>query len=176
MWQSWQSSSRDSNELTRIQWINQWNSRLDCPMRQKSPLLAFLWFTTPLGGCSATEWEFETFLSSIRWLFKDYPSVDEFTRFPLDFCRHRWLENVPVVERALVIIPFVMQYVTAAKSGKVAEPKNKSFENVQESVKDTLLTAKLNFFLMIAKEIQPFLTKYQADKPLLPFLPLTWRI
>ena len=127
-------------------------------------------------GCSATEWEFETFLSSIRWLFKDYPSVDEFTRFPLDFCRHRWLENVPVVERALVIIPFVMQYVTAAKSGKVAEPKNKSFENVQESVKDTLLTAKLNFFLMIAKEIQPFLTKYQADKPLLPFLPLTWRI
>ena len=57
-----------------------------------------------------------------------------------------------------------MQYVTAAKSGKVAEPKNKSFENVQQSVKDLLLTAKLNFFLMIAKQIQPFLTKYQADK------------
>ena len=25
MWQSWQSSSRNSNELTRFQWINQWN-------------------------------------------------------------------------------------------------------------------------------------------------------
>ena len=56
----------------------------------------------------------------------------------------------------------MVQYVTAAKSGKVTEPKNKSFENVQQSVKDPLLTAKLNFFLMIAKEIQPFLTKYQA--------------
>jgi len=41
--------------------------------------------------------------------------------------------------------------------------------HVQQSVKDPLLTAKLNFFLMIAKEIQPFLTKNQADKPLLPF-------
>ena len=113
---------------------------------------------------------------SVRWLFKDsparredYTSVTGSTCFPLDFCRHRWLENVPVVERALEIIPFVVQYVTAAKSGKVTEPQNKSFENVQQSVKDPLLTAKLNFFLMIAKEIQPFLTNYQADKPLLPF-------
>ena len=68
-----------------------------------------------------------------------------------------------------MLVPFVVQYITAAKSGKVTEPKNKSFEIVQQSVKDPLLTAKLNFFLMIAKEIQPFLTKYQADKPLLPF-------
>lgn len=120
-------------------------------------------------GCSAAEWEVETFLSSVRWLFKDspacredYTSVTGSTCFPLDFCRHYWLENVPVVERALEIIPFVVQYVTAAKSGKVTEPKNKSFENVQKSVKDPLFTAKLNFFLMIVKEIQPFLTKYQA--------------
>jgi len=68
-----------------------------------------------------------------------------------------------------MLVPFVVQYITAAKSGKVTQPKNKSFEIVQQSVKDPLLTAKLNFFLMIAKEIQPFLTKYQADKPLLPF-------
>ena len=64
----------------------------------------------------------------------------------------------------------MVQYITAAKSGRATEPKNKSFENVQQSVKDPLLTAKLNFFLMIAKEIQQFLTKYQADKPRLPFL------
>ena len=128
-------------------------------------------------GSSAVEWDVETFLSSVTWLFKDsparredYTSVIGSTSFPLDFCRHRWLENVPVVEQALEIIPFMVQYVPAAKSGEVTEHKNKSFENVQQSVKDPLLTAKLNFFfLMIAKEIQPFLTKYQADKPLLPF-------
>lgn len=127
-------------------------------------------------GCSAAEWDVETFLSSVTWLFKDsparredYPSVTGSTSFPLDFCRHRWLENVPVVERALEIIPFVVQYVTAAKSGEVTDSKNNAFENVQQSVKDPLLTAKRNFFfLMIAKEMQPFLTKYQADKPLLP--------
>ena len=73
-------------------------------------------------GCSAAEWDVETFLSSVTWLFKDsparredYPSVTGSTSFPLDFCRHRWLENVPVVERAVEIIPFVVQYVTAAK-------------------------------------------------------------
>ena len=127
-------------------------------------------------GCSAAEWDVETFLSSVRWLFKDSPACREdytsaigSTSFPLGFCRHRWLENVPVVEQALEIIPFLVQYVPAAKSGEVTEHKNKSFENVQQSVKDPLLTAKLNFFLMIAKEIQAFLTTYQADKPLLPF-------
>ena len=127
-------------------------------------------------GCSAAEWDVETFLSSVRWLFKDSPACREdytsaigSTSFPLDFCRHRWLENVPVVEQALEIIPFLVQYVPVAKSGEVTEHKNKSFENVQQSVEDPLLTAKLNFFLMIAKEIQAFLTTYQADKPLLPF-------
>ena len=127
-------------------------------------------------GCSAAEWDVETFLSSVRWLFKDSPACREdytsaigSTSFPLGFCRHRWLENVPVVEQALEIIPFLVQYVPAAKSGEVTEHKNKSFENVQQSVKDPLLTAKLNFFLLIAKEIQAFLTTYQADKPLLPF-------
>lgn len=126
--------------------------------------------------CSAVEWDVETFLTSARWLFKDspaccedYTSVTGSNSFPLNFCTHRWLENVPVVERALEMIPFVVQHITTAKSGKVTEPKNKSFGNDQQSVKGPLLTAKLNFFLLIAKEIQPFLTKYQADKPLLPF-------
>ena len=57
------------------------------------------------------------------------------------------------------MFPFVVQYVTAAKSGKVTQPKNKSFKHVQQSIKGLLLKAKLHLFLMIAKEIQPFLTK-----------------
>ena len=64
-------------------------------------------------GCSAAEWDVETFLTSVRWLFKDSParcedyrSITGSNSFPLDFCRHCWLENVPVVERALELIPF----------------------------------------------------------------------
>ena len=33
-----------------------------------------------------------------------------------------------------------------------------------------LLTAKLRFFLSVAKQIEPFLVVYQTDKPMGPFL------
>ena len=73
-------------------------------------------------GRSVAEWDVETFLTRVRWLFKDspahredYTSVTRSNSFALDFCRHRWLENVPIVEGAVEIIPFVVQYVTAAK-------------------------------------------------------------
>ena len=46
-------------------------------------------------GCSAAEWEVETFLSSLRWLFKDsparrddYTSVAGYSNILLDFWRH----------------------------------------------------------------------------------------
>jgi len=54
-------------------------------------------------------------------------SVTGSTSFPLDFCRRRCLENAPFVKQALEIIPFVVQCLTAAKSGKITMPKNKSF-------------------------------------------------
>lgn len=37
-------------------------------------------------------------------------------------------------------------------------------------VQDDLYQAKLNFFLMVAQEITPFLKLYQTDKPMLPFM------
>ena len=52
---------------------------------------------------------------------------------------------------------------------RLQSPRKNPLKNVQQSVEDPLLTAKLNFFLMIAKEIRLFLTKYQPDKPVLPF-------
>ena len=35
---------------------------------------------------------------------------------------------------------------------------------------DNLLTAKLHFFLSVAKQIEPFLVMYQTDKLMVPFL------
>ncbi|KAK1874909.1 Malignant fibrous histiocytoma-amplified sequence 1 like [Dissostichus eleginoides] len=37
-------------------------------------------------------------------------------------------------------------------------------------VQDDLFEAKLNFFLMVAREVTPFLKLYQTDKPMLPFM------
>ena len=38
------------------------------------------------------------------------------------------------------------------------------------AVSDILMPAKLQFFCFIAGIMQPFLTKYQSDKPMIPYL------
>ena len=55
-------------------------------------------------------------------------------------------------------------------AGKVPQPQNKSFQTVQEFVADLITTAKVAFFPSVAKQVTPFLTLYQTDKPMLPFL------
>jgi len=46
-----------------------------------------------------------------------------------------------------------------------------SFEVVRNScTSDDLLYAKLKFFNSVAKQISPFLTLYQTDQPMAPFI------
>jgi len=47
------------------------------------------------------------------------------------------------------------QYAAAVAAGTCAKPQNRSFEVIRESFMDNLLTAKLHFFLSIAKQIEP---------------------
>ena len=49
-------------------------------------------------------------------------------------------------------------------------PKGKNYQTVFAAIKDNLITAKLNNFLFIASILQPFLTKYQSDDLLVPFM------
>ncbi|XP_030585845.1 uncharacterized protein LOC115780670 [Archocentrus centrarchus] len=128
-------------------------------------------------GCASTDWDLGNALSSLKWLFKDVPArredytkVTGSTSFPLDFCNHRWLENIEVAERALQILPSLQMYISAAKTKTVTEPITKSFKTAQMILQDELFPAKLNFFLMVAREITPFLKLYQTDKPMLPFM------
>ncbi|GBN95154.1 Uracil phosphoribosyltransferase [Araneus ventricosus] len=58
----------------------------------------------------ATNWNINSILSSLYWLFKDAPvrredlmKLSSSEKFPLKFCCHRWLENVPCAERAIEI-------------------------------------------------------------------------
>ena len=44
----------------------------------------------------------------------------------LKFVSHRWLENVPVCQRALMLWDNVADYVKATKDGTVNRPKKKS--------------------------------------------------
>ena len=42
---------------------------------------------------------------------------------PLKFVSHRWLDNVPVCERALKLWDNIAAYVEAAEAGKLTSPR-----------------------------------------------------
>lgn len=128
-------------------------------------------------GAVAADWDVETFLSSLYYLFKDSPArredfqkVTGCSDMPLRFCKTRWLENVPPAERALEIWESVIKYVKAVEGKKIPNSKNKSFEVVQKCTKVALFPARLHFFLSVAKMVNPYLTDYQTDKPMMPFM------
>lgn len=50
------------------------------------------------------------------------------------------------------------------------KPSIQSFDIVQEATQDELCKAKLEFFKLIASELEPFLRLFQNEKPMVPFL------
>lgn len=126
-------------------------------------------------GATATEWNVEVSLSSLYYLFKDSPArredfskVSGSTRLPFKFVNHKWLENEPVCERALELWEDILKFAKAAESKQIAKPGNKSYETIVEAIKDKLIRAKGQFFKCVAGQIQPFLARFQSDKPLVP--------
>ncbi|PIK52261.1 hypothetical protein BSL78_10820 [Apostichopus japonicus] len=131
-------------------------------------------------GGEASSWGIEQLFSSAHWLFHDTPARREDfqkitgnTKFPLKFCKHRWLENVPVAERIQEILPDIAKYVKSAKAQQVSCPKTKSFEVIVEAMKDPLLEAKLAFFTLVAKEVYPFWSGIKLTNPCCHFWQLT---
>ena len=52
-------------------------------------------------------------------------------------------------------------------------PASVSFVSVATACDDTLIEAKLEFFVAVAKPLQEFLLKFQTDAPVTPFLVLS---
>ena len=102
----------------------------------------------------------------------DYQSITGSTTFPLFFCATRWVENKRVAERLIDIWPNVV-VVVKFWSGfcKSKQPKCKSFENVKQAMEeDPFIVAELKFFSFICSLVEPYLTKYQTQKPMIPFM------
>jgi hypothetical protein len=129
-------------------------------------------------GEKSTEWYLDTLLRSMYYCLHDSPARrEDFTdvtgssSMPLKFCATRWIEDVPVAERAIQIWPNIVKYVehiSARPKSKV--PKIQSFKTLQASIRDPLKIAKLQFFVHIAQLLLPFLKKYQTKKPLMAFM------
>ncbi|KAL0146888.1 hypothetical protein M9458_057827 [Cirrhinus mrigala] len=122
-------------------------------------------------------WQVEKLLKALHFLFhcaparrQDYSLVTKSIKFPLPFCGHRWLENLPALERAIEIWPSVVTYVDQVKLKKLPNPGSSSCDTVAEARMDPLTLPKLHYFMSISLNFQPFLTKYQTDVPMIPFL------
>lgn len=130
-------------------------------------------------GIDASGWNVDEFLKSIHWLLKDTPARrDDYAKavqsdspvMPLRFCKTRWTENVPVVERAVEMLPQLRLYVKSVLEKKSPDPKTKSFDVVKECCSDQLMEAKLSFYRTVGQQIKPFLTLYQTDRPMMHFM------
>lgn len=127
--------------------------------------------------CGFTMWEMEKLLRALHYLFhntparrEDYTKLTESSEFPLAFCGHRWIENLPVVERAIKVWPNIQKYVHAVTTKKLKDPHTSSYDTVSSAQRDPLIMAKFHFFMSLSRTFTPFLTKYQTDLPMMPFL------
>lgn len=127
--------------------------------------------------CGLTDWHMEKFLRALHTIFHNVPTRREdfcnLTKskiFALPFCGHCWVENLHVALRALVIWPDMMKYVEAVSTKKFPNPGTSSYDTIEAATKDPLILAKLHFFMAVCRSVTPFLTRYQTDEPVLPFI------
>ena len=83
----------------------------------------------------------------------------------------RWLEEKKVSDRIIEIWPSIVKFINRWSSLPPSkQPKCKSCEVLKNSVKDPFVVAKFNFFSFLAGRLLPYLTRYQSQKPMIPFL------
>ncbi|XP_047678989.1 uncharacterized protein LOC113639434 isoform X2 [Tachysurus fulvidraco] len=126
--------------------------------------------------CGFSAWQLDKLLKAMHTLFLNVSArrrglhhSNQVYCVPPFFCAHRWVENLPVVERALKVWPSLLLYMESVKSKKLSNPGTASY--VAAAMKDPLILAKLQFYVALARTFTPFLKKYQTDEPVLPFLP-----
>ncbi|XP_060753828.1 uncharacterized protein LOC132864430 isoform X1 [Neoarius graeffei] len=129
-------------------------------------------------GEKESGWKIGDKLRALWQLFHDTPArrddfieITKTSTFPLKFCAHRWVEDLPVADRALKIWPHVEKFIDNYKKlPKSKVPMSASYTVVREAVGDPLFEAKLQFFAYVARQLKPFLEAFQTDAPMNPFL------
>ena len=91
----------------------------------------------------------------------------------MTYCGHRWLENVPVAERMVAILPDLELFVKSISKSKSLWANYKSNENflfLQKALTNSLTLPRLQFFVSVGHGLSKFLTHFQTEHPALPFL------
>ena len=101
----------------------------------------------------------------------DYFTVTGSDQYPLFVCATRWVEDIKPAARLLSVWPNMQKLFHFWLSlPKMQQPSGKSFETVRLAIEDPLMTYKLSFFSYVASLLEPFLTKYQTNCPIVPYL------
>ena len=83
----------------------------------------------------------------------------------------RWIEDRPVAERALEVcglcVKLIRRYESLSKSKR---SKNKSYERLVSHYTDLLVPVKFQFFVFVATIFEPYLSLFQTDAPMIPFI------
>ena len=80
------------------------------------------------------------------------------------------VEDKKVIDRMIEIWPSVVKIVNHWSSLPPSKhPKCKSYDVLKNAVKDTSVAVKFNFSFL-AGRLLPYLTRYQSQKPVIPFL------
>ena len=124
------------------------------------------------------------FLLSMFKIFHEFPSrradfenetVCGKNDCPLQFCAHRWIENEVVLRRAQVVwlklVKVVRYWQSLPKSKQPGQGKtdsNKSYQRLPSSCSDALVHLNLAFFEEVAKKLNKFLLRFQANSPTHP--------
>jgi hypothetical protein len=125
-----------------------------------------------------TTWTLDKILRSIFYVFdnaparrEDYIIITGNSSFPKSFCATRWLDDLPVAQRAIKIWDNIKKYVNETiKKPKSQIPSCESFKVVQQTVSDVLVVAKLEYLVSVSNQLRPFLAKYQTDAQMMAFL------
>ena len=68
-----------------------------------------------------------------------------------------------MAERAHQMWPNIKKYVSSLRATPKKAPQTASYATIKEACEDPLMVTKLEFFISVAKQLQPFLLKFQAD-------------
>lgn len=74
---------------------------------------------------------------------EDFSTLTKTSVFPLPFCGHRWIENLPIVKKAIAVWSMIVMYVDAVTKKEIPNPKTSSYDALAEARKDSLIMAEV---------------------------------
>lgn len=126
-------------------------------------------------GHDIVNWKVQQSLTCSYWLFEEstlrkaeFKEITKSTCLPQKFGFTRWVENVEPAKTLLAISPHLEIKLKEAKQSR--KESLHSWKTLVECLNDSFYKAKLQFFISVGQEIEPFLRKFQSPNLIAPLL------